>query len=170
MDSIDLKQFRAMRKKAGVCRDCGKEDAYTMVGRLLCAECAEKDRLRHEQDRKDPVKYQKMLDSHNNMRNRRKIQGMCTLCGKSLPERWPYVTCDTCRARQKRYSEQARRRRGVPTWEERTSGKVCFICGAPQIKGLKVCAECKEHLDKHRPLRPKEGHVWRKQQVALPSK
>ena len=51
------KEFRDLRKKAGVCRDCGKEDAYTMAGRTYCAECAEKDRLRQARVNASFYKY-----------------------------------------------------------------------------------------------------------------
>lgn len=41
-------EFRALRKNAHICRDCGKEDAYTIYGRTYCFDCAEKQRL-HKQ-------------------------------------------------------------------------------------------------------------------------
>ena len=78
------KEFRDLRKKAGVCRDCGKEDAYTMAGRTYCAECAEKDRLRKEEARKCPEKRQKCLHSTVKWRHARKP----LVCARAAGKDW----------------------------------------------------------------------------------
>ena len=40
-NEITLKAFREIRKRAHVCRDCGKQDAYTLAGRTFCYDCTE---------------------------------------------------------------------------------------------------------------------------------
>ena len=79
---MNQQEFRALRKKAGVCRDCGREDAYTMAGRTYCAECAEKDRHRKEMARKDPEKRERMLTQNRKKVARHKAAGICPCCGK----------------------------------------------------------------------------------------
>ena len=132
------KEFRAFRKKAGVCRDCGKEDAYTMAGRTYCAECAEKDRLRKEEARKCPEKRQKMLTQHREMVARKKAAGVCSCCGKRLAV--PGKTmCGICLWKQRSYQYARRHEQGQRTWTERTDGKGCFLCGKPCVPGRKLC-------------------------------
>lgn len=131
-------EFRALRKKAGVCRDCGKEDAYTMAGRTYCAECAEKDRRRKQESRKDPKKRQKMLEQHREMVARKKSAGVCSRCGKRPVE--PGKTmCGICLGKQRSYQYALRHEQGQRTWTERTDGNGCFLCGEPCVPGKKLC-------------------------------
>lgn len=141
---MTIQEFRQKRKKAGVCRDCGKEDAYTMAGRTYCFDCAEKARLRKERDRQDPEKKERMLAQHRAMVQRRKEAGLCTACGKPKPDDG-YVKCAVCRTKQARYkSKKTTTKHG--TWTMRVSGDACFCCGAKPIEGKKVCPECMKRL------------------------
>lgn len=39
---MELADYRKLLKKHHICRDCKKQDAYTLAGRTYCAECAQK--------------------------------------------------------------------------------------------------------------------------------
>ena len=131
-------EFRALRKKHHICRDCGTQDAYTLAGRTYCAECAEKGRARKEQDRKDPEKRERMLSQHRDMVARRKSAGLCSCCGKR-PAAQGKALCALCSARNRDRIYKRRHEKGQRTWDERTNGTGCFLCGAPCVEGKKLC-------------------------------
>ena len=138
-NEITLKAFREMRKRAHVCRDCGKQDAYTLAGRTFCYDCAEKNRKSKEKVRLDPERKTRMLEQHRAMRERRKAKGLCPMCGNPVAD-W-HVLCPKCRAKNRNYLYKSRHERGQLTWDERTSGETCFLCGKPVVKGKKLCRD-----------------------------
>ena len=138
-DELTVKTFRQMRKKAHICRDCGKEDAYTMVGKTYCAECTEKNRKAKEIARLDPERKAKMLEQHKAMQEHRKTNGLCPICGRPVSD--GHVWCSKCRAKNRNYLYKRRHEKGQRTWDERTSGENCFLCGKPVVEGKKLCRE-----------------------------
>lgn len=142
MAEMTLAEFRALRKKAGICRDCGKEDAYTMIGRTYCFDCAEKQRLAKAKARKDPEKRQKMLDQHKAMTDRYESEHRCKTCGKKLSENYKYKNCERCRAKYRRALKKSREKiYGTPN--ERGQNNICWQCNKNIVmKGKKICAEC----------------------------
>ncbi len=95
------KEYRHKLKQAHLCRDCKKQDAYTLGGRTYCFDCAEKQRLYKAEMRKDPVKRVRMLEQHRAMQMRYEQAHRCKLCGKSLPKDYKFKTCGLCRTRQR---------------------------------------------------------------------
>ena len=138
---MTIAEFRALRKRAGVCRDCGQEDAYTMNGRTLCADCAEKNARQKREARKDPEKRKMQYESHRRMTEGRKAERKCPICGK--PVSGSNVCCDRCNAKHRNYERAYRHERGQLGWEHRTDGTGCFLCGAPCVEGKKLC---KKHM------------------------
>lgn len=156
--TISEADYRRMRRHAGVCTICGREDAFTMAGRAHCAECAERDR----------GYYQKNVDA-NRMRKRRSYQatdkprrearvaaGLCPKCGR--PADPPYKTCERCRSRNKAVRHE---RNNAPP---RGSYGTCWQCNKlPAVPGKKLCPKCLEmaldHLKKGR--RDNKQHPWR---------
>ena len=134
---MNIAEFRAIRKKAGVCRDCGKEDAYTMGGRTLCADCAEKSAKAKREARKDPEKRLRQYESHRKMTEQRKRDGRCPLCGR--PVTGEHIHCNVCNAKNRNYLRQRRHERGQMSWGDRTNGSRCFLCGEPCVEGKKLC-------------------------------
>lgn len=138
-------EFRRMRKRAGVCRDCGKQDAYTLGGRTYCFDCAEKQMLAKRKARENPEKREKMLESHRQMQNRYEEEHRCKLCGKPLSESYHYKRCVRCRKRQARAVKKSREKKyGIPNI--RGENGICYMCNKyPVMQGKRVCKKCYEY-------------------------
>ena len=132
---MTVKEFRQKRKRAGVCRDCGKVDAYTIGGRTFCYECAEKGAEKKRLARQDPEKRKRMLEQHRQMQLRYEQAHKCKLCGKPLPSDYKYKRCVNCRTRQARAVRRSRENRYGIIPDRREEGQ-CFMCNKqPVIKG-----------------------------------
>lgn len=105
---MTIQEFRQKRKKAGVCRDCGKVDAYTMGGRTYCFDCAKKGAEKKRQARQNPEKRERMLEQHRQMQLRYECEHKCKLCGKQLPTDYNFKRCINCRAKQARAVKRSR--------------------------------------------------------------
>jgi hypothetical protein len=77
-------QYLRSRKR---CACCGKQDARTLEGFEHCVPCAEKARIRYNQDYKE-INKQKRAENL--------AEGVCTRCGKYKPSAG-YRICDKCR-------------------------------------------------------------------------
>lgn len=136
--------FRGMER----CTECGAKDAFTLNGRWRCAECAEKA---NEYNR-DYYKRNAdgILGNRKALRSYRRENHLCTACGKTLAEAYPYSTCEVCRAVNRRKGNKSRREKGiVPRSQWRELG-LCMRCGAPRMKGwlswehkeIELCEKC----------------------------
>ena len=135
-------EYRALLKKHHLCRECKCQDAYTYAGRTLCAACAEKDRARKERLRESREYRGKEVRWHKDMAARREAAGLCVRCGKNPPLEGLTV-CDACRRRGRKYSEKARRKRGV---QPRGNG-MCWQCNKrPCEDGKGLCKSCYEKM------------------------
>lgn len=76
-----MRERRAWLKKHHLCTECKKEDAFTMVGRRLCADCAERKRKTPRElipiEKKRVPKIPRWERSKN---------GLCYLCGAKIGE------------------------------------------------------------------------------------
>lgn len=128
-------EFRQKRKHAGVCVQCGREDAYTMTGRSLCADCAEYFSRKQSEYRKDPDKWAKMQACKKDIRETRKANGLCPMCGKSANS--GYVLCDSCRAKRRNYMNR------YNNHPPRGEYGICWRCNKREsIPGKRLCPEC----------------------------
>lgn len=152
-------EYRARLKAAHLCLYCKKQDAYTLAGRRHCAECAEKDRMK-------AARYRSEHPGRNAENCARRVKhlkedGICRLCGQRKADEG-YVTCGICRARQRAYTKNYRRKRGV---RPRLQGVICWQCNKKTVMpGKGVCEACYgwkvETVLKNRP-KDNSGHPWR---------
>lgn len=128
-----------VRRNDGLCTRCGREDAYTMAGRSMCAECAENARERKARQYADDDRRQRMYAQHRNGKQKRRDAGICPECGRpATPE---YSTCEYCRAKHRNYMR--RYRNTAPRGEN----GLCWQCNKNEaIPGKRVCQTCYERL------------------------
>lgn len=147
-NAVYRRETRAFFHGLERCTECGAKDAFTMNGRWLCADCAEKYR---EYNRKY---YERNADNVANrrkaVRSYRRDHHLCTECGKPLSESYSYNTCEVCRAANRRKRGILRRQKGIiPRSQWRELG-LCMRCGAPRMKGwlawehkeIELCEKC----------------------------
>ena len=135
MIEISKKEFYHMRKRAGVCVSCGREDAYTMAGRARCAECAERCRANQEKYLADPKKRKALTDRARERRRARKENGLCPMCGKKPMD--GHVKCLKCTLRQRRADLKKRGGR-----HPKLDG-MCRQCNKREpMPGKKLCSDC----------------------------
>ena len=131
---MNLSEYRQLLKKAHLCRDCKKQDAYTLNGRTYCFECAEKMRIKKAEARSDPEKREKMLEQKRAQVQRYREQHKCTKCGRKVKAG---VMCGICRAKSRR---AVKRSQNSP---ERIYGVICWQCNKNTVwGGFKLCAKC----------------------------
>ncbi len=136
-----MPEFRALRKRAGICRDCGQEDAYTMAGRTYCFDCAKKQRIAKQKARNDPQTRRKMLDQHTHMKDTRKANGLCPTCGRKTDGE--HALCPYCRAKARKSTARHRAKQNPSVNYPRGSNGICFQCNkAPVMDSKKLCADC----------------------------
>ena len=134
----ESQEWRKMLKKYYLCHDCKQQDAFTLAGRSLCAECAEKAKERSRAYRAIPENREKMYATMKEKRDKRRESGKCTSCGRTL-EGGKHKTCVYCHAKQKKRNERSLRKRGIMP---RTEG-ICWQCNKnPWMDGHKLCADC----------------------------
>lgn len=135
MIKISKKQFYQMRKHAGVCVDCGQEDAYTMAGRARCADCAERCRANQERYSTDLEKRQIAADRTRERRHARKASGLCPMCGRK--PMLGHVKCLECTLRQRKADMKKRGER------HQRIDAMCWQCNKREpILGKKLCPDC----------------------------
>ena len=145
-------EYRALLKKNHLCRYCKQQDAYTLAGHPLCAECTEKDRIR-QRKRREKDSGEKNRQHSKAIREQRAAAGLCTYCGKRMapPGR---STCITCSTKQKERNRQRDIDKGM-NWPRGANG-YCWICNKRMaIEGRRLCPECYETFEKN--CGPKEG-------------
>ena len=153
------REWRAMLKKAHMCRDCKQVDAYTLAGRTRCAICAEQNaaaaRKWREAHPGENAKNMKVRMKHWQSENR------CQTCGKPLVDS-RYKSCTECRARWRNYKAN-RRTTNYPRGEN----GICWQCNKQPVKeGFHLCPDCYTAktalcsiLNDNRNNR---NHIWRK--------
>lgn len=170
---MTVKEFRQKRKNAGVCRDCGKVDAYTMGGRTYCFDCAQKGAEMKRLARQNPEKRARMLEQHRQMQLRYEQAHKCKKCGKPLPKDYKFKTCVNCRARQARAVKRSRENLYGIIPDRREEGQ-CFMCNKQAaMEGKRMCKACYEqrlpiamaNLEKTRG----KNHPWRTHKLNLKS-
>lgn len=138
------KEYRKLLKQNHICRNCKKQDAYTLNGRTYCAECAEKNAEQKRNARKKDGGEKDRIACRKHQEKNRK-EHKCVYCGRKLQEDYNYKTCVYCRAKNRKYLEQRRREAGMISWDMRCSSDICFQCGKnPPIEGKRLCKECYE--------------------------
>lgn len=133
------------------CVSCGQQDAFTLIGKRLCADCTEKAA---QQSKEYDREHRQERNAYKmEWTRKRKEMGLCR-CGR--PSEGGYARCARCRAR-----ENAQRRKN-PLRDY----SVCWTCKKnPVMDGKKLCRECWEqscrNLEKAREAEKAMGaNVW----------
>lgn len=164
-----VNKTRALLKELHICRECGEQDAYTLNGRTVCADCAAK-LAEYKRKAYSVDGGQKNHEHCKARRERLKAEHKCPYCGRDLPEGYAYITCEKCRAKMRIATAENRRKKGTSTREYRMRDGWCFSCNKrPALEGKKLCREC---YDKRLPialanLEKTRGkvHPWRNQRT-----
>lgn len=152
------RELRVSCKRLHICVQCYKQDAYTLVGRTLCADCAAKDAARHRQKYSLKEEAEKRKEERRLKRQRHIENHECTECGKKLPQNYTYRLCARCRGRKRRRWKK-KDMRGVDGMCSRCGKELC-------MEGKRLCAKCYE---KQLPIAQKGlaaidmvNHPWRR--------
>lgn len=122
-------------KKLNMCVNCGKQDAYTLVGRALCQDCAEKEATRKRQRDKSLRQTQRKALRQKHIENHE-----CVVCGKPLPKDYKYKSCTQCRNYNKL------RERTDKTFTRGENG-VCYLCNKKtSMENKRLCKNCYEKI------------------------
>lgn len=136
-----LKERREWLHQHHFCIQCKKQDARTLIGKLECYECAEKNRMR-----KSGLKYN---------RQERKELGLCSTCMNPAIE--GLNVCQECYERVLKASTASHinhtprpkvdysNNPQIPRYEWIANG-FCRTCGDKAMDGYKVCESCRQHL------------------------
>lgn len=148
-----------------LCVKCKAQDAYTLSGRIMCAECAEKSNAgRRAWRRKHGAEIQEEANRRNRERYwRRREQGLCVRCGKPSGEA---QMCGKCKAKNNGERNDKHHREGMtPAGLRGKDGKCYFCVDAPAAEGFRVCEKCLERLremTRNRQRTDNSGHYWRR--------
>ena len=117
------------------CVMCHKQDAYTLAGRVYCAECAEWRSEYYRKRRQDPEYRRKASEYYSSYRKaweaQRIAEGRCLTCQRLVSG--PYKHCAVCRAKaRERYKAAHRQDDGL-----------CWRCQQePRLEGRKLGEKC----------------------------
>lgn len=137
---MDQNKYRKLLKKAHLCRECKKQDAFTLAGHTLCAECRARNTELRAKTRKNNPQHER--DIAKKRYYERKKQGICANCGKRKPEK-DRSLCKVC-------ITKANKKRALEAYAKRCEAeykKLCAICkSSPRIKEKRVCENCYKKL------------------------
>ena len=136
--SAELTEWRKRQKRLHVCRECGTVDAYTLAGRTVCADCAEKQAKSKRDWREDHPEANALAAKRH--RDLLFAQGRCTRCGREKPQDGR-KTCKRCRVMTGAANRRRRQKQGV-NWPRGGNG-ICWQCNRePVSKGYRLCESC----------------------------
>lgn len=161
-------EYKILLKRNHLCICCKKQDSYTLAGRSLCYECAEKQRESKRIERQN--NYQKIKDRKKAAYDKCVAEHRCVRCGKELPSDYKLKSCRTCRIKcSKTWKNYIINKYGFNEWNRRqTRGNngLCWQCNKKPIKIGKMCEECyKKQVNialKSLETINKRTHIWRK--------
>lgn len=142
------------------CVKCTKQDAWTLIGKWCCAECAEKNK--EESQKYRSVHRDIYIASRKNRYERLKAEGRCPKCGREN-DRNDRVTCSWCAARQRRVDQRLKPVKNI----DRGHNGLCWLCNeAPCDHGSKMCRVCHAKMAQvaiqNQVYINRGAHPWRK--------
>lgn len=160
------KEYRAMCKRLHICVSCLNQDAFTLIGRTYCADCAAKNAAKKRKKYSTKEAREKRSEQRRLLRQRHIENHECAECGKKLPENYNFHLCSACRWKKRRRWHR-KDMRGVDGMCSRCGKELC-------MEGKKLCAKCYEKVVpiamKSLSAVNKENHPWRKLNNALNSR
>jgi len=160
--NANTRAWRGDLKRHHLCVWCKQEDAYTMTGRALCAECAQKQAARLRKWRADNIETAHKQDAEK--RAVRVEEGYCIKCGKRKAAPG-HKQCKACTAKAIARERNRRIENGVNY--PRGGNGFCFLCNkVPAIEGKHLCKDCYDRaIDRASKAREaaqakKAAHVW----------
>lgn len=160
-------EWRKCLKAAHLCRECKKQDAYTLGGRTYCAECAAKGAERKRKARQDDEYRKRDNLASRKWHAEKAASGLCVYCGKRKPESGRKV-CRTCSKKMWERKRDKRIEAGM-NWPRGANG-YCWLCNKRKaIEGKKLCQVCYEKRmtaltpeagEKGRETMRRMGYVW----------
>ena len=163
--NADKQKWRELLRKNHLCLDCKKMDAYTLNGRPKCAECAEKDALRHKKWRTENREKSKAISAEYHQRYINEKR--CSRCGSKLPSDYFHKMCYRCRVECREYKDEQRWIKNPDRIKRGTPG-ICYICvKRPVMEGKKICQQCYDQrlpiaLENIKKAQANNGkHIWR---------
>lgn len=133
-------EWRKRLKAAHICRDCGKQDAYTLGGRTYCAECAAKGAAAKRKWRQERVNRDREHESHKNWRSKLADAGICIYCGKRKADADRKV-CKLCISKQSGKRRDRQIAEGM-NWPRGANG-FCWLCNKRKaVDGKRLCQPC----------------------------
>lgn len=162
-NSEDATARKRALKALHLCTNCKKQDAYTLNGRWVCAECAEK-RAGYERNKRIGTDYgHRIWEKVKVQQWERREQGVCFRCGRKLDNK-RYKTCWRCRARD--HKQKVKSYAPKTPLELRGKDGRCWTCNEKPVEpGFKTCPEChaklKAQMAINRSKQNNENHLWR---------
>jgi hypothetical protein len=140
---MDITEYRKLLKKAHLCRECRKQDAFTLAGHTLCAECRARNTELRAKKRKNNPQHEREIAKKRYYE--RKAKGLCPNCGKRKAEEgksW----CRVCVAK-------ANKKRALEAYakmcEAEHKGLCCKCKKKPRLKEKKLCKDCYDKVVKN---------------------
>lgn len=132
------KRCREKKLREGRCVSCGKQDAFTMIGKVRCAECSDKDAELKRKLNEGPAHKEKERLKRIERNEQRQANGLCIQCGRKAGGGYKY--CPRCRAKDR---NRKRRQRQGKSFARGTI--LCWQCNKEiPILGHKLCQSCYE--------------------------
>lgn len=159
--SISTKEYSQMLKRNHMCTRCHQQDAYTLGGRSLCAECARRQRERSAKFRDNH--REEYLIKARKAYAQKKRENKCPMCGKKIENNDGSVLCPHCKAKERRrkHTKQLALSVNYPRGEN----GYCWMCNKNlALPGKRLCQHCRdivvENLRKGKPS-TNANHIWR---------
>lgn len=137
-----MKDYYELYKSHNICPYCQKQDAYTLGGRVLCYDCAEKDRAYQAERRKQTDYKEKRKIREKKWKERMIATGRCTRCGKINTDK-RYKICGVCRSKNK-FAWQNKIAFTDQNYPRGENG-FCWDCNKEKaLDGKRLCEKCYE--------------------------
>lgn len=160
MNMTDCMEDYHFWRKLSRCVRCHTKDAFTMNGRCMCAECADKENAYcREYWRKHPELSEKRRLRRKERRERLKANGLCVTCAKreAVPGK---ADCSVCAAKKNRRNQKSYAKRHSETPERGANG-MCTTCRkSPALEGYKLCDECYRKIVERSRSINHDAHPW----------
>lgn len=150
-------ELYAWYKSIRICPQCGTNTAAP--NRVRCEECLIKNAESSEKQRMkktEALRKESQNARINNMRQKRKENGLCIWCGKPICSK-SAVFCIDCKIKNQRKNEQ---RKSEIARCERPDYGFCYTCGNPIDRKGRVCKKCAETMNANLP-KDRDNVNWR---------